>query len=144
MGARCPRIRYRSLSLGSSPVCAGSEDTDCCDHARYAGCKPTPTAPVPEPDAQPGGTPPLGDTPEHLHHMADNVREWVADADKPYPSTPQTDPRIDDTGAIRVVRGGGFKSSGNALTVWHRDREDAKHKDSDADDIGFRCALSLP
>jgi sulfatase modifying factor 1 len=108
-------------------------DIDCA-HASYAGCGSAGPEPVTSRAA--------GDTPEHVHAMAGNVREWVADFyAQPYPSGTVSDPLI-TSGSLRVIRGGSYKLDASAAAVWHRDSGDPAHQagDSSLEDVGFRCA----
>lgn len=105
-----------------------------CQHASYATCAPGPV------DA---AALPAGDTPAGLHHMAGNVREWVADCFQGdyYAHTPAIDPPGPDCTATRVLRGGSFRSTSDVLAVWHREADDPHHA---PDDAGVRCAITLP
>jgi formylglycine-generating enzyme required for sulfatase activity len=106
-----------------------------CTRANYQPCQP----------GMPVGSAklPAGDTPEGLHHMAGNVREWVADAFSGdfYMRSPLVDPINTNGSSTYVVRGGGFRSTGDVLMVWHRESADPKQP---YDDVGFRCAVSRP
>jgi len=86
-----------------------------------------------------GSRSPLGDTPEGLQDMAGNVAEWVHDRHGPYPGEPQTNPTGVAEGAYRVLRGGGFRETSDALRTM--DRVPANPA-SRSEGVGFRCAVS--
>ncbi|TMQ11125.1 MAG: formylglycine-generating enzyme family protein [Deltaproteobacteria bacterium] len=121
----------RDLAAGPYPWGATLD----CQHADYATCglgAPVASA------ALPGG-----DTPSGVHHMAGNVREWVADCFQAdyYAHSPPSDPAGPPCTSTRVLRGGSFRSPADALTAWHREAEDPLHV---LDDVGVRCAITLP
>ena len=90
-----------------------------CAHAHYLGCPPA--APTP-------GVLAPGDTRGGAHHLAGNVREWVADCDQPYATGPVTNPMTPaNCAATRVIRGGSYLSAADALVVWHREHDDPVH-----------------
>jgi formylglycine-generating enzyme required for sulfatase activity len=70
--------------------------------------------------------------------MAGNVWEWTEDWFGPYPTSAATNPRGAETGAGRVVRGGGWGDT-DAGNVRAADR--TVHAPSDRHmNVGFRCA----
>jgi formylglycine-generating enzyme required for sulfatase activity len=102
-------------------------------HDRFAG--PTPVGSF-EAAASPFG----------LLDMAGNVWEWTADwYDPTYYATAETDnPAGPPSGETRVVRGGGFR----IMDLLGLDETRASHRrplepTTAADDVGFRCAVSL-
>jgi formylglycine-generating enzyme required for sulfatase activity/tRNA A-37 threonylcarbamoyl transferase component Bud32 len=102
-------------------------------HDRFAG--PTPVGSFIE-AASPFG----------LLDMAGNVWEWTADwYDEAYYAEAITDnPAGPPTGELRIVRGGGFR----IVDLLGLDETRASHRrplepETAADDIGFRCAISL-
>jgi formylglycine-generating enzyme required for sulfatase activity len=76
--------------------------------------------------------------------MAGNVREWVLDYfDKSYykDGTETDNPKGPSQGQDRVIKGSSFKTTGaNAYKISRRDQ--AKDGAS-AEDLGFRCAISV-
>jgi formylglycine-generating enzyme required for sulfatase activity len=102
-------------------------------HDRFAG--PTPV-----------GNFPRAASPFGLHDMAGNVWEWTADwyeADY-YSRAPAENPPGPAQGSERVARGGGFRLVDflglDETRVSHRRPLDPN---TAADDVGFRCAISL-
>jgi formylglycine-generating enzyme required for sulfatase activity len=82
------------------------------------------------------GTHLLGATPEGVLDMAGNVSEWVWDWYDRYAETTVTDPKGPDTGKYKILRGGGFRETSDALRV--TDRVSANPL-SRSEGIGFRC-----
>jgi formylglycine-generating enzyme required for sulfatase activity len=64
-------------------------------------------------DTQPVGSYPAGASPYGVHDMAGNVEEWVADwySNDYYSTSPIDNPKGPQTGVLRVLRGGSYKSS---------------------------------
>lgn len=84
---------------------------------------------------------PVGSFPSNgwqLHDLAGNVREWVADWYQNYTKEDRMDPSGPTSGSVRVLRGGGFKSSEEDLRVSARQVAGPTAR---ASDIGFRCVL---
>lgn len=85
-------------------------------------------------------------SPFGVEDMAGNVWEWTADwyqADY-YAVAPRENPTGPDSGTLRVARGGGFRIT----DIVGLDEARATHRrpldpNVAADDVGFRCALSL-
>jgi formylglycine-generating enzyme required for sulfatase activity len=88
---------------------------------------------------EPVGTHPDGDTPDGISDMAGNVSEWIFDWFAEYTEEAQTNPVGPDDGVYKILRGGGFRDSSDALRV--NDRVLANPK-SRSEGVGFRCAVS--
>jgi formylglycine-generating enzyme required for sulfatase activity len=86
-----------------------------------------------------GSRSPEGDTPEGVSDLAGNVSEWVFDWFEIYPEEEVTDPRGPDTGEHKIVRGGGFRETSDALRSTDRVSADPLSR---SEGIGFRCARS--
>ena len=81
---------------------------------------------------------PAGDTPEGLKDMAGNVSEWVSDWYGPYSETVEADHKGPDSGRYKILRGGGFRETSDALRT--RDRVPADPS-ARSEGVGFRCAM---
>ena len=88
---------------------------------------------------EPVGTHPDGDTPDGISDMAGNVSEWIFDWFAEYTEESQTNPVGPDDGVYKILRGGGFRDSSDALR--EKDRVLANPK-SRSEGVGFRCAVS--
>jgi serine/threonine-protein kinase len=84
-----------------------------------------------------------GRNPYRAYDMAGNVWEWVNDwySDTYYQSSPTSNPTGPDSGQYRILRGGSWGSIDLNVRSAFRGRYDPSR---DMDDIGFRCARSLP
>ncbi|WP_447970906.1 formylglycine-generating enzyme family protein [Nitrospira sp. M1] len=82
---------------------------------------------------------PEGASPYGIHHMAGNVREWVEDWYTPdyYKNSPERNPRGPDSGILKVIRGGSWRSFLPDLRVMSRGKGGFALK---THGIGFRCA----
>jgi formylglycine-generating enzyme required for sulfatase activity len=116
--------------IGDATYPWGDESIDC-NHANYSGCTGNPTSEDHSP----------GDTADHIHNLAGNVREWVDDYYDAafYANSPNSGPDNQHAAGNRVVRGGGFESTSAMLTTWARDQADALHG---FEDVGVRCAAT--
>jgi eukaryotic-like serine/threonine-protein kinase len=84
---------------------------------------------------------PSGKTIYGAYDMAGNVWEWVSSLHKPYPYD-ATDGREDmSSSGDRVLRGGSWGGDDDFARSASRNRLDPSYAN---DDIGFRCARSLP
>jgi formylglycine-generating enzyme len=94
---------------------------------------------VPHGDTVPVDSYPDAASPYGLLGTAGNVWEWVADWHDPgyYGAAPNTDPLGPQTGADRVLRGGGFNNANWALRTAHRHSGGPTGYSMDH---GFRCA----
>lgn len=84
-------------------------------------------------------THPLGDTPEGISDLAGNVSEWVWDWFDRYTEEEQMDPTGPETGKYKILRGGGFRETSDALRTSDRVVADPLSR---SEGIGFRCAVS--
>jgi formylglycine-generating enzyme len=72
---------------------------------------------------------------------AGNVIEWVADwyDETYYKSSPERNPPSPEYGTYRVLRGGGYTTTGGDVRITSRSKMMSDFRD---ETIGFRCALS--
>jgi formylglycine-generating enzyme len=84
-----------------------------------------------------GSRSPEGDTPEGIADIAGNVSEWVYDWFDYYPEEEVTNPKGPATGTYKILRGGGFRDTPDALRA--TDRVIARPY-SRSEGVGFRCA----
>jgi formylglycine-generating enzyme required for sulfatase activity len=72
---------------------------------------------------------------------AGNVMEWVADwyQESYYKVAPDKDPPSPEFGTFRVMRGGGYTTTGGDLRITSRSKMVPDFRD---ETIGFRCAIS--
>lgn len=84
-------------------------------------------------------THPLGDTPEGVSDLGGNVSEWVYDWFDYYPYMAQTNPLGPSDGTYKILRGGGFRDSSDALRTTDRVMANPLSR---SEGVGFRCALS--
>jgi formylglycine-generating enzyme required for sulfatase activity len=71
--------------------------------------------------------------------MAGNVAEWVKDISGAYQDEPVTDPQGPETGTLRIVRGGSYRSPITDGQTFVR----ATRAGATTGTIGFRCARSI-
>lgn len=73
---------------------------------------------------------------------AGNVMEWVADwyAEDAYRDPVDKNPKGPDHGVYRVMRGGGYTTSGSDVRITSRSKMVPDFRD---ETIGFRCAISI-
>jgi len=88
---------------------------------------------------EPVGTHPDGNTPEGISDMAGNVSEWVFDWFEEYTEEAQLNPVGPNDGVYKILRGGGFRDSSDAIRTTDRVLANPKSR---AEGIGFRCATS--
>ncbi len=88
----------------------------------------------------PVGAYPSGATPEGVHGLAGNVRQWCLDWYGPYGSEPEEDPAGPESGTARVLRGGSFVDAPGTLRTSYRFMVDP---DSRFGFVGFRIAWRL-
>ena len=87
------------------------------------------------------GTFPTDHSPYGVMDGAGNVMEWVADwyQEAYYKDSPDKDPPSPEFGIFRVMRGGGYTTTGGDLRITSRSRMVPDFRD---ETIGFRCAIS--
>jgi sulfatase modifying factor 1 len=73
---------------------------------------------------------------------AGNVMEWVSDwyQENAYREAPDADPQSPDHGTFKVLRGGGYTTSGSDLRITSRSKMVPDFRD---ETIGFRCAQNV-
>lgn len=87
------------------------------------------------------GTFPTDQSPYGVMDGAGNVMEWVADwyQEAYYKDSPDKDPPSPEFGIFRVMRGGGYTTTGGDLRITSRSKMVPDFRD---ETIGFRCAIS--
>jgi formylglycine-generating enzyme required for sulfatase activity len=90
-------------------------------------------------DPRPVGSTPDGDTPDGISDMGGNVSEWVGDWFDRYSEDVQIDPRGPESGKYKILRGGGFRETSDAMRSTDRVAADPATR---SEGIGFRCAVS--
>lgn len=111
-------------------------DSPTCAKANLSTC--------PDPGPKEVGILPSGASPYGIQNMASNVREWVGDYfDKDYfkNSTETLNPTGPQQGTTRVIKGSSFKTTGQ--NVHEISRRESATEETTADDLGFRCAISI-
>jgi formylglycine-generating enzyme required for sulfatase activity len=73
---------------------------------------------------------------------AGNVMEWVADwyQENAYRESDHRNPQGPEFGVFKVLRGGGYTSTGSDLRITSRSKMVPDFRD---ETIGFRCAVSV-
>ena len=92
----------------------------------------------------PVGSKPAGASPYGVMDMAGNVWEFVHDwyREDYYAISPGIDPLGPASGAVRVIRGGGFNY--NELPLRTSDRDRGNYYDTRDVNLGFRCVKEAP
>ncbi len=84
------------------------------------------------------GTHPAGRSPYGVHDMAGNVAEWTADwYAEGFPVSERRNPRGPESGASKVIRGGGRFEPAERMNSARRSHGNPELR---SEDIGFRCA----
>ena len=73
--------------------------------------------------------------------MSGNVSEWVWDWFAPYEEATISDPRGPDVGEYKVLRGGGFRETRDAMRVTDRVMANPFSR---SEGVGFRCGHEVP
>lgn len=102
---------------------AGSDERDHV--AWHEGNAPGRTAPVATKEPNAWG----------LYDLSGNVWEWTLTGPRPYPDTPEVDPRLPVAGPDHVLRGGAWADMPEGLRVAYRGWVDAGHT---APIVGYR------
>jgi formylglycine-generating enzyme required for sulfatase activity len=87
------------------------------------------------------GSFPTDKSPYGVMDGAGNVMEWVADwyQETYYKDAPDKDPPSPEFGIFRVMRGGGYTTTGGDIRITSRSKMVPDFRD---ETIGFRCAIS--
>jgi formylglycine-generating enzyme required for sulfatase activity len=87
------------------------------------------------------GTVPTDKSPYGVMDGAGNVMEWVTDwyAERYFEEAPERNPPSPDHGVFRVLRGGGYATTGADIRITSRSKMVPDFRD---ETIGFRCADS--
>ena len=87
------------------------------------------------------GSFPTDNSPYGVMDGAGNVMEWVADwyQESYYKESPDKNPPSPEFGTFRVMRGGGYTTTGGDLRITSRSKMVPDFRD---ETIGFRCAIS--
>jgi formylglycine-generating enzyme len=87
------------------------------------------------------GSFPADASPYGVMDGAGNVMEWVADwyQESYYKESPDKDPPSPEFGTYRVMRGGGYTTTGGDVRITSRSKMVPDFRD---ETIGFRCAIS--
>jgi formylglycine-generating enzyme required for sulfatase activity len=129
---------YACRAGSTTAYAFGSDERKLGDHAWYADNSARKTHPVSQKKANAWG----------LFDMHGNVAEWCQDVyDKSYYQTsPEKNPRGPADGKQYVLRGGSWKSPGDALRSGYRLGETPGFSDAclARDAIGFRCVRQPP
>ncbi len=88
------------------------------------------------------GTVPTDKSPYGVMDGAGNVMEWVTDwyAERYFEEAPERNPPSPDHGVFRVLRGGGYATTGADIRITSRSKMVPDFRD---ETIGFRCADSV-
>jgi formylglycine-generating enzyme required for sulfatase activity len=87
------------------------------------------------------GTVPTDKSPYGVMDGAGNVMEWVNDwyMERYFEEAPEQNPQSPDHGVFRVLRGGGYATTGADIRITSRSKMVQDFRD---ETIGFRCAVS--
>lgn len=88
------------------------------------------------------GSHPAGESPYGVHDLSGNAAEWVADwYAEGFARNDVRNPRGPETGTARVIRGGGWRDPAGRIKSTKRYFASPENT---SDDIGLRCAASIP
>lgn len=81
--------------------------------------------------------------PYGAYDQAGNIGEWVHDwyAEAYYATSPYDNPQGPVSGSNKVIRGGGWNTSGGNVDTYHRPYDTTTFADAT---VGFRCAKNAP
>lgn len=120
-----------SCRAGTTAKWFFGDDSDELSTYAWVGEDVTSTMPVGQKEPNPWG----------LYDMYGNVQEWCQDwYENPYSTTETVDPTGPDSGASKVIRGGGWGDTEEMIRSAYRN---ANGEEEQNDGTGFRCVLVI-